>query len=376
MKILHVTNYMYPHIGGIEQTSRDIINSLYGICEQRVICFNGGKGDITDEVDGVSVVRCSTAMKISSQAISFRFKKRLKEQFKKFQPEAVVFHYPNPFEAHYLLKLLKKYSECKLVLWWHLDITKQKILGKLFKGQAKRLLRRADKVIATSPNYAKSSPFLSRFPEKCVVIPSCINQERLAMTEQAVEKCNRIRNENKDKTICFAVGRHVEYKGYRYLIKASSFLDNAFKIYIAGEGELTPELKHLAKDDGKIEFLGKLSDEELKSYLTACDIYCFPSITKNEAFGLALAEAMSMAKPAVTFTIEGSGVNYVSLNGVTGIEVENGNSERYAEAIKTLAQNSELRQQYGIAAKARVEELFTQEVFADKIVKAVNSLFA
>lgn len=363
MKILHITNYIYPHIGGIEQTSRDIINSLCDAHEQRVICFNSKKGDAVDEVDGVPVVRCSTALKISSQAISFSFQKRLKEQFKQFQPQIVVFHYPNPFEAHYLLKCLKKYPSCKLVLWWHLDITKQKILGKLFKGQSKQLLRCADKIIATSPNYVKSSPFLSCFSEKCVIIPSCINHKRLAMTSKDIVRSNQIRNENRDKTICFAVGRHVEYKGFRYLIKASALLGQEFKLYIGGEGELTPELKRLAKDDDKIKFLGKLSDEELKAYLSACDIYCFPSITKNEAFGLALAEAMSFGKPAVTFTIEGSGVNYVSLNGVTGIEVENGNAEKFSDAIKTLSKDIEARNSYGAAAKQRVNNLFSQSVF-------------
>lgn len=374
MKILHITNHMYPYIGGIEQTSRDIIDSLCDAHEQRVICFNGKKGDAVDEVDGVPVVRCSTALKISSQAISFSFQKRLKEQFKQFQPQIAVFHYPNPFEAHYLLKCLKKYPSCKLVLWWHLDITKQKILGKLFKGQSKRLLRRADKIIATSPSYVKSSPFLSCFSEKCVIIPSCINHKRLAMTAKAVERCNQIRNENREKTICFAVGRHVEYKGFRYLIKASALLGQEFKIYIGGEGKLTPELKRLAINDDKIEFLGKLSDEELKAYLSACDIYCFPSITKNEAFGLALAEAMSFGKPAVTFTIEGSGVNYVSLNGVTGIEVENGNAVQFAEALKRLSKDEELRLSFGKAAQSRVLENFTLEIFKEKLCNMLEEL--
>lgn len=374
MKILHVTNYMYPHIGGIEQTSRDIMNSLLNEYDQRVICFNDKKGDVKDELDGVRVTRCSSTLKISSQAISFSLKKRLKEQFKEFQPNVVIFHYPNPFEAHYLLKLLKKYSSCKFVIWWHLDITKQKILGKLFKGQSMRLLRRADKVIATSPNYIEGSPFLSRFKEKCIVIPSCINEERLTVDETVKEKANQIKEANAGKTICFAVGRHVEYKGYEYLIKASKVLDDTLKIYIGGVGKLTQSLINAAKGDEKIEFLGRLSDENLKAYMLACDIYCFPSITKNEAFGLALAEAMFFGKPAVTFTIDGSGVNYVSVNKQTGIEVENGNVKDYAEAIKMLASNNLLREEYGNAAKARVESLFTEEIFKEKLNSTIQSL--
>lgn len=84
---------------------------------------------------------------------------------------------------------------------------------------------------------------------------------------------------------------------------------------------------------------------------------------------------MGCGKPAVTFTIKGSGVNYVSLNGVTGIEVENSNAEKYAEAIKELALNKELRVQYGANAQKRVEELFTEEVFQRKLKSVIASLF-
>lgn len=96
-------------------------------------------------------------------------------------------------------------------------------------------------------------------------------------------------------------------------------------IYITGTGELTEKLHEEANDDKKVVFTGRIDDMELKALILASDIFCFPSITKNEAFGLALAEGMYYGKPAVTFTIPGSGVNYVSINGETGIEVENRN---------------------------------------------------
>ena len=106
--------------------------------------------------------------------------------------------------------------------------------------------------------------------------------------------------------------------------------------------------------------------------MLACDIFCFPSITKNEAFGIALAEGMYFEKPAVTFTIPGSGVNYVNLNGVTGLEAENRNYEKYAEAIKLLADNEEMRAVYGKAARERVVNNFLYENFA-KNAKALLS---
>lgn len=181
------------------------------------------------------------------------------------------------------------------------------------------------------------------------------------------KKTEEIRRENCGKIICFAVGRHVPYKGYEYLIKASKYLDDRFRIFIGGKGPLTDDLKAQAAGDEKITFLGRVSDEDLIAYYQAMDIFCFPSITKNEAFGIALAEAMYFGKPAVTFTIPGSGVNYVCPNGKTGIEVPNRNVKAYAEALTKLADDSNLRERLGTAAKMRVKENFLYAQFQKSI---------
>lgn len=373
MKILQVLSYYYPSIGGIEQVAQDCADALKAKNEVKIFCFNHEKGNQKDWIDGVEVTRVGCFSKVASQSLSLSYGKQLKRAFREFMPDVVIFHYPNPFAAHCLLKELKKYPVCKLVVYWHLDITKQKLLGKFFSGQTVRLLKRAQRVLATSPNYIEGSKFLLQFKEKCEVVSCCVNCDRMAVNEQDLELAEKIKRKNAGKMICFAFGRHVPYKGLEYLVKASRYLDDNFRIYIGGWGSLTDSLKKLAADDFKIEFLGKISNEELKAYLLACDIFCFPSITKNEAFGIALAEAMSRGKPAVTFTIEGSGVNYVNLNGVTGLEVENGNSKKFAEAIQTLAGDNALRERYGMAAKARVEELFAQKVFAAKFNKIIQN---
>ena len=163
IKVLQIPNYMYPHIGGIEQVGRDIANSLSSCkdIEQKIICFNGDAKDenyvcnqketVTDVVDGVEVVRCGVIKKVSSQSISFTYGKELKKIMNEFKPDIVIFHYPNPFVTAFLEHYYKR--KFKLVVYWHLDITKQKILGKFFHPQTIRLLNRADKVVATSPNY-------------------------------------------------------------------------------------------------------------------------------------------------------------------------------------------------------------------------------
>ena len=85
---------------------------------------------------------------------------------------------------------------------------------------------------------------------------------------------------------------------------------------------------------------------------------------------------MYYSLPAVTFTVEGSGVNYVSINGVTGIETENANDEAFAAAIKTLGENPALRETYGHNAHERAVSLFSKDVLCDNVKNALESVFA
>ena len=82
---------------------------------------------------------------------------------------------------------------------------------------------------------------------------------------------------------------------------------------------------------------------------------------------MALAEGMYFGKPAVTFTIPGSGVNYVSIDGETGIEVENRDTEAYADAIRKLGEDEVLRRRMGEAGRKRVEEHFLNTQFRENI---------
>ena len=362
MRVLNISNYYFPHIGGIEQVARDISCSLQQNVEIKVFCFNDGDENDTDCIDGVDVIRAKCFAKIASQSLSFEYGRKLKQTINAFKPDLIIFHHPNPFAAHFLIKLIEK-TNIKLVVWWHLDITKQKFLKLFFEKQTNLLLKRANIIVASSPNYIVGSPYLQRFKNKCIVIPNCVSPERVSYSSSHVEKSMEIRNMFAGKTICFSLGRHIKYKGIEYLIKASHSLDDSFVFLLAGRGKLTKKLMKKAKNDNKIIFLGKVSDDDMKAYLLACDVFCFPSITKNEAFGIALAEAMYFSKPSVTFTINGSGVNYVSTDRETGIEVPNGDYKSFANAIKELASNEVLSKRYGQKAHERVEELFLYENF-------------
>ena len=378
MKVLQISKYYYPYIGGIEQVARDIADVLRNNnIEQMVICFNEDssngeyethkKETIHDVIDGVEVVRCGCQMKVSSQALSASYSKELKTIINNFNPDIVIFHYPNPYAAHFVLKYIKENT--KLYIYWHLDITKQKILGKLFHYQNIRLIKRADKIIGATTKHLDESAYTKYFEGKKYLIPYRIDEDSLAITDKEIKKAESIRQKYSGKVLGFFIGRHVPYKGLKYLIEASKLLDDEnIHFFIAGKGELTDELKTQAKGDSKIEFIGPISASDKRAYLYATDIICFPSITKNEGFGLALAEGMYFGKPAVTFTIPGSGVNIVNLDGVTGIECPNADSAAYANALNKLLKNPDLRKLYGNAARKRILDNYTKIQFEQNVM--------
>lgn len=176
-----------------------------------------------------------------------------------------------------------------------------------------------------------------------------------------------------NKPIVFFVGRHIQYKGLPHLINAERFVKSDCVFVIAGKGPLTEELKAQCHSD-RVHFVGRLSDEELKLYHYAASVFAFPSITKNEAFGVALAEAMYCGTPAVTFTIPGRGVNWVSLNGETGIEVPNGDDEAYAKAIDSFLGDKELSKRYAENGMKRVRNLFTIPKMISEMEKCYDEL--
>ena len=110
-----------------------------------------------------------------------------------------------------------------------------------------------------------------------------------------------------------------------------------------------------------------MEDDELGSYYEACDIYCLPSIVKSEAFGIVQIEAMSFSKPIVATKIDGSGVDWVNKNHVSGVNVNPKNSRELAVAFNELMSNDDIYKKYSEGAKNRFDKLFNRDAMADSV---------
>lgn len=371
MRILHVSKYYYPYIGGVENICKYLVEGMPQH-QFAVLCFNDKRKDIIDEVNGIKVYRVSTWINISRQALSLSYFTMLSKALKEFKPDIIHFHWANPFPAFVLLTMIPK--NAKLVVHWHMDIIKQAKIYPFIKPFEQALLKRADLVVVTSPQYRDASIPLQSFKSKVGILPNAIDEDNFVLREGDIEQINTIRAKYGNRKIVFFVGRHIQYKGLPYLIEAEKFVKEDCVFVIAGSGPLTNELKNRCRSQ-RVYFVGRLTDDELRWHHYAASVFAFPSITKNEAFGVALAEAMYCGTPAVTFTVPGSGVNWVSLDNITGLEVPNGNSTEYAAAIDRLLKDDGLCLQLSKNGMKRVQQNFTIPIMTNLMHNFYEGLF-
>lgn len=370
MRILHISKYYSPYIGGVENICKYLVEGTVNH-ETAVVCFNDARKDTIDMVNGHKVYRVATWINVARQALSLSYFRVLNKAIKEFQPDVIQFHWANPFPAAVLLTMIPK--NVKLIIHWHMDIIKQKKIYPLIKPIETALLKRADMVCVTSPQYRDGSLPLQPFKDKVRIVQNAMDEDHFILRDGDVEKINAIKAKYNHKPIVFFVGRHIQYKGLPHLINAEKFVGSDCVFVIAGKGPLTDELKAQCHSE-RVYFVGRLSDEDLKLYHYAASVFAFPSITKNEAFGVALAEAMYCGTPAVTFTIPGSGVNWVSLDGETGIEVANGDDRAYAKAVDALLSDEEMRRRYAENGMKRVKEWFTIPKMVEKMEECYQEL--
>ncbi len=358
-KILHISKFYYPYFGGIEDVARTLVRELAKHHEQRILCFNDKNETVDEVVDDIPITRVGIVGTLSSQPLAPYFLRHLKRVLKVFQPDFVHLHLPNPLSAA-LLQTLRHHNH-KLVVHWHSDILGQRLIYPLYRKSEQRLLEQAHRIFVTSEAYKDFSLPLHNHKDKTIVLPNIVSEEKMRMRPGDELLMQEIRERWGNKKIVFFVGRHVEYKGLRYLIEAEKQMTSDCVVLLAGEGPQTYLLKELAANSSRIHFLGRLSDDQLRCYLRVATLFAFPSHLRSEAFGVALAEALYCGLPAVSFNVEGSGVTWVNRDNETGFVLPNLDVRGFAEAVDRIVNDDALQQRLSQGASAWVRSQFLRE---------------
>lgn len=370
MKVLQLAKFYPPCHGGMETVTFDIAEYLnqHNI-KTDVLCANEKNEYIEDLIQGYHVFRAKSWGIYFSTSISPQLISKLKEIVNNY--DIIHIHLPNPM-ANMALRLVN--PKQKIVLHWHSDIIKQKYLLKLYEPLQSWLLKKSDAIIATSPKYMQESLVLQSYIDKCISVPLGIDEHKLQYDNTQVE---RIKEKYKNKKIIFTLGRFTYYKGFQYLIEASKYLDNSYVIFIGGKGELKGDFELQIKNEGledKVKLLGRIEDNDLGNYFKACDLFCLPSIAKSEAFGVVQIEAMSFGKPIIATNIEGSGVDWVNKDGISGLNVPIKNAEAIAEACEKIMIDESTYQKFSKNALERFQKFFLREKMGASIIELYQQL--
>jgi glycosyltransferase involved in cell wall biosynthesis len=136
---------------------------------------------------------------------------------------------------------------------------------------------------------------------------------------------------------------------------------------IVGEGPGKDEYVRLADQLGiqrRVTWTGPVEDPAGEGLYAACDIVCL--LSRDEGFGLVIAEAMAHARPVVATAV--GGVPEVVEAGVTGYLVPPGDIAGAADAIERLVTQPDLRVRLGRAGRLRSESMFDVTAKVDEMI--------
>jgi len=155
-------------------------------------------------------------------------------------------------------------------------------------------------------------------------------------------------------TIAF-IGRHETRKGLEVLLRAMAHLGADVRLWVMGEGPLTADLQRTYGGDGRIEWLGRVNDDERNTRLASADVYCAPNLG-GESFGLVLAEAMAAGTPVVASDLDAfRAVGRPELD--EALLVPPNDPVRLAAALASVLTDKSLAANFRAAGRTRAAEL-------------------
>ncbi|BCA92452.1 glycosyltransferase family 4 protein [Vreelandella aquamarina] len=161
----------------------------------------------------------------------------------------------------------------------------------------------------------------------------------------------------------FTVSRLDGPKRLDLLVRAFLQTEVALELRIAGTGPMEAELKALAADDPRIQFLGFVRDRDVATHYQHA--LAVPFLPYDEDYGLITVEAMSAGKPVMT-TTDAGGVNEFVRHGETGWCVPP-TPEALAQAITEAASDPARTRAMGEQARRAVAHVTWQDTVRELI---------
>lgn len=271
----------------------------------------------------------------------------------------------------WLLVPALKISNCNIPLF----LTKQ--VGSFIKKKGvlhRFLYNRISKAFAISTVIKKNLLDTTPLPqEKIELLFNAVDTKKF---DPSLANGAKLRSEfkiNSDEIVIGMIARFSPGKGHEDFINAAELLIRKYsylRFLIVGEAsrgedEYANQIKELAykKIPDNIIFTGFRSDTP--DVLASMDIFVFPS--HAEAFGIALAESLSMGIPSVCS--DSDGVLDIAVDGVTSLYFRKKESGDLAKKIDILINDDLKRKEMSLASRKRAMQKFDIEIIIDQTIR-------
>lgn len=373
MRIVQVSPWFAPHLGGVESHVRSLSQELAARGHEVTVLTSRHDPSLprAQDVDGFRVIRVKPSFIVMRTPIVPRMRASLRD----LPADIVHAHSPPPLAAHYA-DAVATARGLPYVVTYHCDVDLPSGFGSVVEAVYRRslgasTLRNADRVVVTTRTYAATSRSVWRYNP--TVIPNAVDHRRFRPDVDGSAVRTRLRIPA-DAPLVLLVGRIVPHKGVEHFIEAARYVPDA-RFVIAGEGSLLPAMERLAAAmdvADRVSFLGRVSDEELPRVYAACDLFVLPSVSRLEAFGIVALEAMASGKPVIVADIPG--VREIIADGRDGLLSDPVNPQDLAAQIRRLLGDPEARRAMGARGREKVVESFGIERVTDRIEALYRSV--
>jgi rhamnosyl/mannosyltransferase len=361
VRVLHFGRFYNDNFGGLERHVANLLDGLSGSIHVANVVANERFGLDVIDLPRYKVYKAPSLGLLASMPVCPTMPALIRSLERDGRFDLYHLHFPDPM-SHLALAALP--GDRRVVISWHSDIIRQKTLLQLYRPFLTRIINRADAIIGATPRHFSSSTqlTLSRHPDRFRVVPYGLDYSpylAAALDDQSAQ----IRAAHPGRRLVFAVGRHVYYKGFEYLIRAMPDVASDALLLLGGTGPLTPQYRQLIDELGlgdRVQLLGRVPDEALPAHYRAAEVFCMPSVEPSEAFGLVQIEAMACGRPVVGCELD-NGATFVNQHGVTGLVVPPRDPGALAGALNTLLADQALAQRMGEAGRRRACNEFSLE---------------
>lgn len=382
MKILIVTHYFYPHIGGIEIVAYNQAKELVKKGHQVTIVTSKINNEKNNEkIEGIKIIRVKAwnwleiYLGVPYPILSLNFFTILKKEVKANEIVHVHGHvYMSSVISAFLAKKFSKpffvtqhntYIEYKNILLRLTETVADKIIGKY-------TLKFAKYIFTVSKETEKYVRLLFPKARNLSVIYNGIDTKLFKPASN--KELFRTKFHLPNKFLCLTVRRITFKNGIDTLLEAALLLKNRNDIHflLGGTGTDYNSVKgYIKKNDLKnVSMLGFIKDTNLQKYYSLADLFILPS-KKGEGFPLSVIESFSSGVPVLA-TKSGGHIEAIFENK-TGFLVSPNNPIRLKEKILYSFNHPTLLKNMAINCRIAAENNYSWEKHVDILLKIYGS---